>query len=301
VADPDAAPTGWAAVRAELRGLVGDVRHELAAAGRPPLRDAVAEPLRVAAAAADAVGLEWEQPLAELVGFVRSRLTGDHAVDDFGFDADLTERVFLPLLRPLVRHWFRVEVRGAENLPAEGAALLVSNHAGTLPLDGMVLQSVVFDATGRHVRLLGADLIFAVFPEGFKGLGKRYADRYQLQRFGRGGFVSAAVRGQVPIVPVSVVGSEEIYPLLATVPLLARALGVPYVPVTPLFPWLGPLGLVPLPSKWVVQFGEAITTDELPAGAAEDPVVVFSITDQVRETIQQTLYALLVQRRGVFG
>ncbi|MBP2417776.1 lysophospholipid acyltransferase family protein [Microlunatus capsulatus] len=332
MAEP-AAPTGWAAVRAELRGLVGDVRRELAAAGRPPLRDAVAEPLLVAAAAADAVGLEWEQPLAELVGFVRSRLTGDYAVDDFGFDADLTERVFLPLLRPLVRHWFRVEVRGAENLPADGAALLVSNHAGTMPLDGMVLQSVVFDETGRHVRLLGADLIFAtpfshdlarrtgttlacredterllaadqlvaVFPEGFKGLGKRYADRYKLQRFGRGGFVSAAVRGQVPIIPVSVVGSEEIYPLLATAPLLARALGVPYVPVTPLFPWLGPLGLVPLPSKWVVQFGEAITTDELPAGAAEDPMVVFSITDQVRETIQQTLYALLVQRRGVFG
>jgi 1-acyl-sn-glycerol-3-phosphate acyltransferase len=325
---PDAQPTADDARPDDA----GDPVPPLWAALRGRLGAAIAEPLRVAAAAADALGVEWEQPLEELVGFARSRLTGDYAVDAFGFDPEFTERVFLPLLRPLVRRWFRVEVRGAENLPAEGAALLVSNHAGTMPLDGMVLHSIVFDEIGRHVRLLGADLIFAtpwshdlarrtgttlacqedterllaadqlvaVFPEGFKGLGKHYADRYKLQRFGRGGFVSAAVRGQVPIIPVSVVGSEEIYPLVATAPLLARALGVPYFPVTPLFPWLGPLGLVPLPSKWVVQFGEAITTDELPAGAADDPMVVFHITDQVRETIQQTLYALLLQRRSAF-
>jgi 1-acyl-sn-glycerol-3-phosphate acyltransferase len=232
----------------------------------------------------------------------------------------------------LVQSWFRVEVRGAENLPVRGSALLVSNHAGTLPIDGMVLHSVVYDEIGRHVRMLGADLIFktpyshdfarrtgatlacqedaerllandqlvAVFPEGFKGLGKPYADRYKLQRFGRGGFVSAAVRAQVPIIPVSVVGSEEIYPLIARAPAVARALGLPYFPITPLFPWLGPLGLIPLPSKWIIQFGEAIATDELPPGAADDPMIVFNVTDQVRETIQHTLYALLVQRHSVF-
>ena len=201
-----------------------------------------------------------------------------------------------------------------------------------MPLDGMVLHAVVYDEIGRHVRMLGADLIFktpyshdlarktgttlacqedaerllgsdqlvAVFPEGFKGLGKPYADRYKLQRFGRGGFVSAAVRAQVPIIPVSIVGSEEIYPLISRAPTLARALGVPYFPVTPLFPWLGVLGMVPLPSKWIIEFGEAITTDELPPGAADDPMVVFNVTDQVRETIQHTLYALLMQRRSAF-
>jgi 1-acyl-sn-glycerol-3-phosphate acyltransferase len=196
----------------------------------------------------------------------------------------------------------------------------------------MVLHSVVYDEIGRHVRMLGADLVFktpfshefarrigttlacqedaerllagdqlvAVYPEGFKGLGKLYRDRYKLQRFGRGGFVSAAVRAQVPIVPVSIVGSEEIYPLLSTAPALARALNLPYFPVTPLFPWLGVLGMLPLPSKWIISFGEAITTDELPPGAADDPMIVFNVTDQVRETIQHTLYALLVQRRSAF-
>ena len=121
-----------------------------------------------------------------------------------------------------------------------------------------------------------------------------------LQRFGRGGFVSAAVRAQVPIIPVSIVGSEEIYPLISRAPTLARALGVPYFPVTPLFPWLGVLGMIPLPSKWIIEFGEAVTTDELAPGAADDPMVVFNVTDQVRETIQQTLYSLLMQRRSAF-
>jgi 1-acyl-sn-glycerol-3-phosphate acyltransferase len=281
---------------------------------------------------AQSLGVDWPGTAEEMVAFLRSRLKGDYAVDEFGFDSEFTTKIFLPLLRPLVRSWFRVEIRGAENLPADGAALLVSNHAGTMPLDGMILHAIVFDEIGRHVRMLGADLIFktpyshdlarktgttlasqedaerllaaeqlvAVFPEGFKGLGKRYVDRYKLQRFGRGGFVSAAVRAQVPIIPVSIVGSEEIFPLLSTAPVLARALGVPYFPVTPLFPWFGLLGMIPLPSKWIIQFGDAITTDELPAGAAEDPMIVFNITDQVRETIQHTLYALLMQRRSAF-
>ncbi len=269
----------------------------------------------------------------QVVDFLKRRLSGDYPIDEFGFDEDFTTHVFLPVIRRLAQSWFRVEVRGAENLPVTGSALLVANHAGTMPIDGMVLNAVVHDEIGRHVRMLGADLVFktpfshdlarkigttlacqedaerllaadnlvAVYPEGFKGLGKLYADRYKLQRFGRGGFVSAAIRAQVPIIPVSIVGSEEIYPLISTAPTLARAFGVPYFPVTPLFPWLGPLGMVPLPSKWIIEFGEAITTDELSPGAAEDPMVVFNVTDQVRETIQHTLYALLAQRRGVFG
>ena len=295
--------------------------------------DLATDPLRTAMRMAEDLGVNWQGGLDGAAAFARARMTGDYAVDEFGFDADFTRKIFLPLLRPLVQSWFRVEVRGAENLPNEGPALLVSNHAGTLPIDALVLTGVVYDEIGRHVRTLGADLIFstpyfagfarkigttlacqedaerllagdhvvAVFPEGFKGLGKPYADRYKLQRFGRGGFVSAAVRAQVPIIPVSIIGSEEIYPLITSAPAVARALGVPYFPITPLFPWLGPLGMIPLPSKWIVQFGEAITTDELPPGAADDPMIIFNVTDQVRETIQQTLYTLLMQRRSSFS
>jgi 1-acyl-sn-glycerol-3-phosphate acyltransferase len=291
-----------------------------------------ADPVHAFASVAQAMGVDWDESLEEIVAFIRSRLQGDYAVDAFGFDPEFTTRIYLPVLRRLADAWFRVEVRGAENLPVDGSALLVSNHAGTLPLDGMILQTVVYDEIGRHVRMLGADLIFktpyshdlarktgttlacqedaerllasnqlvAVFPEGFKGLGKPYADRYKLQRFGRGGFVAAAIRAQVPIIPIAIVGSEEIYPLIAKAPALARALGVPYFPITPLFPWFGPLGMIPLPSKWIIQVGEAITTDELGPGAADDPMIVFNITDQVRETIQQTLYALLMQRRNAF-
>ncbi len=295
-------------------------------------RNLVEDPLRTTLEVAERLGVDWSTSVDQLATFVRARLSGDYAIDEFGFDPQLTEALFLPVMRWLAHNWFRVEVRGAENVPATGSALLVSNHAGTMPLDGMVLHSVVYDELGRHVRMLGADLIFktayagdfarktgttlacqedaerllareqlvAVYPEGFKGLGKPYRDRYKLQRFGRGGFVSAAVRAQVPIIPVSVVGSEEIYPLLSTAPALARAMGVPYFPVTPTFPWFGVLGMIPLPSKWIIEFGEAITTDELPPGSADDPMVVFNVTDQVRETIQQTLYALLMQRRSAF-
>jgi 1-acyl-sn-glycerol-3-phosphate acyltransferase len=296
------------------------------------LGNLAADPLHASASLAEALGVDWEEALEETVAFLRERLRGDYEVDEFGFDAEFTTKIYLPLLRRLANSWFRVEVRGAENLPTDGSALLVSNHAGTLPIDGMIVQTVVYDEVGRHVRMLGADLIFktpfsgdlarktgttlacqedaerllatnqlvAVFPEGFKGLGKPYADRYKLQRFGRGGFVSAALRAQVPIIPIAIVGSEEIYPLIARVPALARMLGLPYFPITPLFPWLGPLGMIPLPSKWIIEFGEAITTDELGSGAADDPMIVFNITDQVRETIQQTLYALLMQRQSAF-
>jgi 1-acyl-sn-glycerol-3-phosphate acyltransferase len=316
----------------ELAGLASRPLRGLASGSITQLGGLAAEPVHALASLAQTLGVAGEDSLDETISFIRKRLRGDYAVDEFGFDPEFTTKIFLPLLRRLADSWFRVEVRGAENLPPDGSALLVSNHAGTLPIDGMILHTVVYDEIGRHVRMLGADLLFktpyshdlarktgstlacqedaerllasnqlvAVFPEGFKGLGKPYADRYKLQRFGRGGFVSAALRAQVPIIPIAIVGSEEIFPLIARAPGLARVLGLPYFPITPLFPWLGPLGMIPLPSKWIIQFGEAITTDELGPGAADDPMIVFNITDQVRETIQQTLYALLMQRRSAF-
>lgn len=149
-------------------------------------------------------------------------------------------------------------------------------------------------------RLLRTGELTGVFPEGFKGVGKKYADRYKLQRFGRGGFVAAAVRTGVPIIPCSIVGSEEIYPKLADIKPLARLLGLPYFPVTPLFPHLGLLGAMPLPSKWYIEFGKPIATTEYEPEAADDPMTMFEVTDQVRETIQQTLYKLLTKRRNPF-
>jgi len=325
-------PVNLAAMVTEFAGVLTAALGNLRNLPVDQLKDLGRDPLKTVLQLAESLGVDWQESVEDVVAFTRSRMSGQYAIDEFGFDPEFTTKVFLPILRPLAQNWFRVEVRGIENLPTTGSALLVSNHAGTMPLDGMVLQSVVYDEIGRHVRMLGADLIFktpyshdfarrtgttlacqedaerllasdqlvAVFPEGFKGLGKPYADRYKLQRFGRGGFVSAAVRAQVPLIPVSIVGSEEIYPLIASAPTLARAMGAPYFPITPLFPWFGVFGLVPLPSKWIIQFGEAITTDELSPGAAEDPMVVFNVTDQVRETIQHSLYALLMQRRSAF-
>ncbi len=274
----------------------------------------------------------WDQRVAGAIAALRQRLTGDYEVDEFGFDKQLTDSVFLPLLRPLYRSWFRTEVVGAENIPTEGGALVVANHSGTIPLDAVMLAVGVHEAAQRYLRLLGADLLFrmpvlselarkgggtlacnpdaerlmaagelvGVFPEGFKGVGKPFAERYKLQRFGRGGFVSAALRTGVPIIPAAIVGAEESYPMIGNVKSAARLFGLPYFPVTPTFPWLGPLGLVPLPSKWLIEFGKPIETSHL-VDDVDDPLVVFNLADQVRETIQQSLYELLERRPDPFS
>jgi 1-acyl-sn-glycerol-3-phosphate acyltransferase len=276
-----------------------------------------------------------ERKVAGALAFLRRRVTGDYQVDEFGFDPELTDSVLLAPFRPLYDSWFRVETRGIENIPDHGGALVVANHSGTVPIDGIMTALAVHDhhPARRYLRTLGADLMFqlpfvgefarksgttlacapdaerllskgelvGVWPEGFKGIGKPFRERYRLQRFGRGGFVAAALRSRVPIIPTAIVGAEEIYPILANVKSLARLLGIPYLPVTPTFPWLGPLGLVPLPSKWLIEFGEPIRTDQYPDQAAEDPMLVFELTDQVRDTIQQTLYQLLAQRRSIFS
>jgi 1-acyl-sn-glycerol-3-phosphate acyltransferase len=261
-------------------------------------------------------------------------LVGEYEVDDFGFDAELTDAVLMAPFRPLYSSWFRVQTRGLEHIPDAGGALLVANHSGTLPLDGIMTALALHDhhPAHRHLRALGADLLFGtpflgslarksgatlacvpdaerllragevvgVWPEGYKGLGKPFAERYKLQRFGRGGFVTAALRAGAPIVPTAIVGAEEIYPVIGNLSAVARAVGLPYLPITPTFPWLGPLGLIPLPSKWIIEFGKPIRTDSYPPGAAEDPMLVFDLADQVREAIQQALYRLLMQRRSVF-
>lgn len=280
----------------------------------------------------------WRDKALELftrgAGFMRERVDGEYDVDDFGFDPHLADGVLLPTIRPLYNNWFRVSTTGIENLPVEGGALLVVNHAGTIPIDGFMLAVGVHDnhPTQRHLRLLAADLVFetpmigglarkigatlacnddaqalldrghlvGVFPEGFKGVGKPFKERYRLQRFGRGGFVTAAIRSGVPIIPVSIIGSEEIYPMVYNAKAIARLFGFPYMPVTPFFPALGPLGAIPIPSKWHIEFGTPIPTTEYSAADADDPMVIFEVTDQVRETIQKTLYRLLSLRKNIF-
>jgi len=149
-------------------------------------------------------------------------------------------------------------------------------------------------------RLLSAGELVGVFPEGFKGIGKPFTERYKLQRFGRGGFVTAALTSGVPIVPVSVVGAEEIHPMIGESKILARLLNLPYFPLTPTFPWLGPAGLIPLPSKWHIEFGTPIQTSSYGPEAVDDPALVFELTDRVRETIQSTLYRLLARRSSIW-
>ncbi|MFC4067312.1 lysophospholipid acyltransferase family protein [Actinoplanes subglobosus] len=294
-----------------------------------PMPEPMPEPVAVAA------GLDvWDQRVADGLAFLRRRLAGAYEVDEFGFDPELAETLFHPLLKILYRDWFRTEVLGIENVPSEGSALVVGNHSGTIALDALMLTVGLRDKhpQQRHLRLLGADLVFrlplaselaraagatvacnpdaerlmnsgqlvGVFPEGFKGIGKKFSERYKLQRFGRGGFVSAALRTGTPIVPVAIVGAEEIYPILADLKPLARLLGIPYFPITPTFPWLGPLGMIPLPSKWLIQFCPPIPTAHL-TEFADDPLVVYNLADQVRETIQATLHELLEKRPDPFG
>jgi 1-acyl-sn-glycerol-3-phosphate acyltransferase len=257
----------------------------------------------------------------------------NYQVDEFGFDPEWTEAL-LPLFGVLYHDYWRVETTGIENVPSSGRGLLVSNHAGVLPWDGTMIKTAVFVShpQPRHVRalvaslfmgmpvlswflrrtgqtvghpddtrrLLERDQLVLVFPEGVRGTGKLYADRYRLRRFGRGGFVSTAIRAGAPIIPVSVVGSEEIYPMLGDVAPVAKLFGLPYFPVTPFWPWLGPLGMIPLPSKWRIQFHPPVHAEEYPPEAADDQNLVMALSDRVRDTIQQGIYDNLKQRRGVF-
>jgi len=321
-------------VRPRARAGIGTAAAERPAADGA--RSMPAADLDPPAAAGGGGGLMniLDRTTARGLAFVRRRLSGQYPVDEFGLDAELADSVLMAPFRPLYDRWFRVEARGLEHVPGEGGALIVANHSGTLPLDAIMTTLALRDhhPSGRRLRPLGAHLLFetpflgplarkygatvacvpdaerllrggelvGVWPEGYKGLGKPFRDRYKLQRFGRGGFVAAALRTGAPIVPTAIVGAEEIYPMIGNLRTIARAVGLPYLPMTPTFPWLGPLGLIPMPSKWIIEFGDPISTMDQPPGSAEDPMLVFEIADRVRESIQQALYRLLMQRRSVF-
>jgi 1-acyl-sn-glycerol-3-phosphate acyltransferase len=266
--------------------------------------------------------------------FIRRRLSGDYEVDDFGYDPHLARQLLLPLARPLYENYFRVKTLGIERVPSAGPALLVGNHSGSIAIDAVMVNYAVATEhpAQRVVRNVAADLVFTlpfigalarktgnavateedayellkrgelvgVYPEGYKGVGKGWKERYKLQRFGRGGFMETALRTRVPIIPVAIVGAEEAYPMIADAKLLARAIGAPYFPITPTFPLLGPLGMIPYPSKWIIEFGEPVPMDDYPDDAADDAMLVFDLADRIRDTIQQMLYRNLSRRKGVF-
>jgi 1-acyl-sn-glycerol-3-phosphate acyltransferase len=278
---------------------------------------------------------EWCARIGEAVEFARRQMAGGTEVDPFGFDPEFNSHVLMPAARALYQHWFRVRMKGLAHVPAEGPALVVANHSGVLPLDAIMLQSGLHDEHPGHrnLRLLGADLVYelpvlsqlarkgghtraspsgahrllrsgelvGVFPEGFRGTGKPFSQRYKLQRFGRGGFAVSAIQARVPIIPCAIVGAEEIFPMIGNAKPLARLLGLPYFPITPLFPWLGLLGAVPLPSQWIIGFCPPVPTDGYPAGAEEDPAVIADVTAAVHGTIQRKLDELLKERGPAFG
>jgi 1-acyl-sn-glycerol-3-phosphate acyltransferase len=281
------------------------------------------------------IGMVLQYQVQEQVAFVQRRLRGDYSVDPYGMDRDMIE-VVRPFMSFMYHTWWRVSSQGLEHVPAEGRALLVSNHSGVLPWDGAMISSAVatehpvrldrvvrslhlhwfstlpfvapaLAATGQvpglpenAVRLLENDELVCVFPEGLKGVGKLYKDRYKLARFGRGGFVQAALRARAPIIPVAVVGAEEIYPMLYNAESFAKLMGFPYFPLTPFFPWLGLLGTIPLPTRWSITFCPPISTEEYGPRAADDPLTVLSLAERVRDTIQETIDARLAERTSVF-
>jgi len=269
--------------------------------------------------------------------FIRLRMIGAaERVDDFGYDAAFAARM-APLLEFLYQRWWRVGLEGVEHVPPSGRVLLVANHSGGFfPYDALMLAHGIGTRPpggGREVRpliedfvyrfpfvgpvltrlgavraspenaerLLGAEHAVAVFPEGAKGVGKYYRDRYRLQRFARGGFVTLALRTGAPLVPVAIIGAEEIHPVIAKWQWLARLLDLPYVPVTPTFPWLGALGLIPLPTKWRIVFGPPLdVAAEHGRDAAEDDLLVNRLKERVREQVHRMIVEALRARDSVF-
>lgn len=262
------------------------------------------------------------------------RMRGEYEEDEWGFDEEFAEAAY-PFFELLYSRWWRVQAAGLANVPAHGRAMLVSNHAGALfPFDAAMMTGAIMKehplprwprplvlnwafqlpylsffmrkvggvpaSPHNAQRLLEQNNLVMVFPEGTKGTGKPFSERYRLQRFGRGGFVEVALRTGSPLIPVAVVGSEEIYPVLGSSNALARLTRAPFVPVTPTFPLLGPLGLVPLPSRWRIEFCEPIDLSEYPPEAADDRRLTFDLAERIRATIQEKVYENLVKRGPAF-
>lgn len=253
--------------------------------------------------------------------------------DDFGLDPSFEQRV-KPVVEFLYRSYFRTTAEGVDNVPAEGRCIVVANHSGALPLDGLMLRAAlrIDHKQKRDLRWLAEDFVYylpfagvfmnrvgavracpenaerllekesivGVFPEGVHGIKKLFQERYRLQRFGRGGYIRLCLRMRAPIVPCAIIGAEESSPLLYRLEGLTELLGLPYFPITPTFPFLGPAGLLPAPTKWRMRFGEPINLDNYGPEAADDHVLVGRLSERVRSSIQAMLDSGLRERRSVW-
>lgn len=253
--------------------------------------------------------------------------------DEFGRDPAF-EKKLMPFFDFLYYKYWRVNVEGIENIPHKGKALIVANHSGTLPFDGSMIRMAVNNESHsqRDVRFLVEDFVYylpflgtwmyriggvradpenaerllrkghlvTVFPEGEKGIGKSYKQRYHLQRFGRGGFIKLVLKTGAPIIPCAVIGAEETHPLLYRTSFLAKPFGIPYVPITPTLPWLGIPGLLGLPAKWTIIFGKPIDLSEYGPQALEDELLIHRLSEKVRQTIQEMIREGLKKRRSVW-
>jgi 1-acyl-sn-glycerol-3-phosphate acyltransferase len=252
----------------------------------------------------------------------------EYGYDAYGMSPVWMRRVLLPLAL-LYRYYFRVEVSGIDRLP-EGRVLVIANHAGQLPFDAAMLGlallmearpprvargmgeywipqlpwvSILAARTGTLVgtpqncihMLKNGECVLA-FPEGVRGMNKLFSQRYQLQRFGTG-FMRLALETDTPIVPVAIVGSEEQHPSFANLEGLGRMFGAPALPITATFPWLGPLGLLPLPVKYRIYFGEP---QRFEGEASDEDAVIDAKVDEVKAKIAGLLARGRREREGIF-
>lgn len=290
------------------------------------------------AEAADAASAALpERRPAERMRELLPAIEPERQLDDWGRSERVEGLFDRTLIEFFYRYWFRVEVAGIENVPAEGGALLVSNHAGALPPDASMIAKAILEEhpsprrlyltvehffkgfpgfsmlvpklggvaahpANVHRLLYDERQLVLVFPEGRKGTEKLYKDRYRLRRFGRGGFVEAAMAAEAKLVPVCLVGAEEAMPVFAQVEMMRRLTGLIYFPITPTFPWLGPLGMLGyLPAKFKIHFLEPIDTVELGgAEARHDRALVQTVSQEIRARIQENLHEMVAKRRSVW-
>jgi 1-acyl-sn-glycerol-3-phosphate acyltransferase len=280
--------------------------------------------------------LDWQALYAELRRRVSTlgMVERSGEVDEFGMDQVVLQR-FRPLFDFLYDRYWRIDLSGMELVPDEGPCLLVANRSGLLPYDGLMLAHAFerMHPSGERPRFLVADWLMTLpfvqpfvarlggvracrenaewllgsgrrvvaFPEGAKGAAKVFRERYRLKRFGRGGVVRVALEHRVPLVPVGIVGAEEAHPILFKEHTAARMLGFPFLPVTPTFPLLGPVGALPLPSKWVVRIGKPVVLDHIDPDAADDELLIARLTEELRMKIQQLVDVGLADRESVWG
>jgi len=306
---------------AELREALDGLRDEIGR--RFPARE------RVPVETIDWMAL-FQQIQRRLSTFGMSERSGE--VDEFGMDEVVLRRT-RPLLDLLYERYWRIELQGIDRIPDGGPCLLVANRSGLLPYDGLMVSHAIWRmGSKRRPRFMVADWLITlpfvqpylarlggvracrenaerlirsretvlVFPEGQKGAAKVFRDRYRLKRFGRGGVVRVALEMRVPIVPIGIVGAEEAHPILFKWNAPARALGLPFLPVTPTFPLLGPLGLLPLPTKWVIRIGEPISIDHLAPDAASDELLISRMNEELRSQVQVLIDAGLSDRSSVW-